>query len=59
MSKDLGIRVNSFELKLEITRACNLRCSFCYLGDTEMWRDDLIVHDLRSERPFPGLEEAG
>lgn len=40
MSKDLGIPVNPFELKMEITRACNLRCSFCYLGDTELWRDD-------------------
>jgi len=40
MNKDLGFPVNPIELKLEITRACNLRCSFCYLGDTELWRDD-------------------
>lgn len=40
MSKDLGFPVNPFELKLEITRACNLHCSFCYLGDAQLWRDD-------------------
>ncbi|WP_027183153.1 radical SAM/SPASM domain-containing protein [Desulfovibrio inopinatus] len=29
--------VEPIELKIEITRACNLRCSFCYLGSMDRW----------------------
>ena len=34
---DFGFPVRPQELKIEITAACNLRCSFCYLGD-EDWQ---------------------
>ena len=40
MSDDLGFFIKPFELKIEITKACNLRCSFCYLGDTTIWSAD-------------------
>ncbi len=29
--------ITPFELKIEITRACNLKCSFCYLGREQAW----------------------
>lgn len=32
-----GFPITPFELKIEITRACNLRCTFCYLGHTQTW----------------------
>ena len=38
MSKEHGFSVAPFELRMEITQACNLRCSFCYLGDGKLWR---------------------
>lgn len=67
MSKDLGFPVNPFELKLEITRMCNLRCSFCYLGDTELWRedrhmpDDEVLHwiDWAVENHIPAVRFTG
>ena len=40
MNNDLGFPVNPFELKLEITQACQLRCAFCYLGEPNLWRRD-------------------
>jgi MoaA/NifB/PqqE/SkfB family radical SAM enzyme len=45
MNADIGFPINPFELKLEITQACNLRCSFCYLGDAELWRDNRHLPD--------------
>jgi radical SAM protein with 4Fe4S-binding SPASM domain len=38
MNPGLGFPMNPFELKIELTQACNLRCAFCYLGDTALWQ---------------------
>lgn len=40
MNGDIGFPIDPFELKIEITRECNLRCSFCYLGDTDTWQGE-------------------
>ncbi len=38
MTGELGFPVKPLELKLEISQACQLSCSFCYLGKTGLWR---------------------
>lgn len=40
MARDFGYSINPLELKIEISRACNLSCSFCYPGDPDLWRED-------------------
>ncbi|MDP2849226.1 MAG: radical SAM protein [Humidesulfovibrio sp.] len=37
MRKERSLSIDPLELKIEITRACNLRCSFCYLGKGQEW----------------------
>ena len=56
-----------FELKIEITRACNLRCSFCYLGKKQAWlanshmpTDDVIRWiDWCVDNAIPGVRFTG
>ncbi len=43
IDKDLGFPFNPKELKLEISRACQLRCEFCYLGKADSWQEDRFM----------------
>ncbi len=45
MMKDYRNSIQPQELKIEITRACNLSCSFCYLGDVSLWRKNRHMSD--------------
>ena len=67
MKHELGFNVRPLELKIEITRACNLECSFCYLGDPQLWRKEehmpgkevLAWIDWTQDNGIPGVRFTG
>lgn len=67
MDNNFGFPINPFELKLEITQACNLRCSFCYLGDSDLWMsghhmpEDRVLRwvDWATENNIPAIRFTG
>lgn len=67
MNIDAGLSIKPMELKIEITSACNLRCSFCYLGKEQEWLanrhmpvDDVIRWiDWCVDNDIPGVRFTG